>query len=179
MAAWNLWDNVFVVLNEYNRGISLSLEVTKAKKKIGTTIKIKTYFKPTDRNMFIPIDSCYHMVWLRSVPHGQFWPLRQNCSTTHDLEQQALSLRQRTKEKGYNKSEEDTEIKKAKIKMDTCKWYFFTYFPIQNRQIRNILNKHWDILRNYCILGPTTSRYNRGYSQRRPFTAKTKLPQCN
>lgn len=46
----------------------------------GNSFSTKSYLKPTDKNGFIPIDSCHHPTWLKSVPKGQFKRIRRNCT---------------------------------------------------------------------------------------------------
>lgn len=41
----------------------LDLEIFKD----GQAIKTKNVFKPTDRNGYIPLDSCYHQSWLCNI----------------------------------------------------------------------------------------------------------------
>lgn len=71
-------------LNNINRGIILSheinltaihfldLRISIQEKRIVTS----TFFKPTDRNGNIPLDSCHHHSWLSAVPKGQFLRLK-------------------------------------------------------------------------------------------------------
>lgn len=44
-----------------------------------------TYFKSTDRNSFIPLDSCHHHSLLKSVPCSQFIHLRYNCTKVEEF----------------------------------------------------------------------------------------------
>lgn len=40
------------------------------------------------------------------------------------------------------------------IQENQHKWSFFTTFSIQHRQIKEIFNKHWKVLKSYRYLGP-------------------------
>lgn len=123
--------------------------------------------KSTDRNQFIPTDSCHHQNWLRSVPLSQFLRLGRNCTNIQDFEIQATILKNTFLEKGYSNHDLDQEIQKVCI-LDRRelfqpksrnhnsfdpKWSFFTPFSIQHRQIKNIFNRH-DVLKNDRIMGP-------------------------
>lgn len=74
--------------------------------------KFQTHFKTTDRNSFIPTDSCHHMSWLKSVPRSQFLRLRRDCTSIDTYLSQASLLKQRLLEKGYDKSAVDLELHK-------------------------------------------------------------------
>lgn len=63
----------------------------------------KNYFKPTDRNSYLPLDSCHHMVWLTNIPKGQFTRLRRNCSRRSDFLVQSELLGKRFIDKGCNR----------------------------------------------------------------------------
>lgn len=70
------------ILNDNNCGISLSYEISQTyihfldlEISVNNTmddLAFTTYFKPTNRNGYIPVDSCHHDQWLKSIPHGQF-----------------------------------------------------------------------------------------------------------
>lgn len=107
------------VLNSNDRGISLSYEASTNSihfldleiKIVDQHLEFKTYFKPTDRNGYIPSDSCHHAQWLRSVPRSQFLRLRRNCSNISDYYAQSRVLKDRFVAKGYNARDLDAEIK--------------------------------------------------------------------
>lgn len=61
-----------------------------------------TFFKNTDRNSFIPVDSCHHASWLKSVPKSQYLRLKHNCTNQTTFLEQAQILTQRFVEKGYS-----------------------------------------------------------------------------
>lgn len=126
-----------------------------------------TYFKPTDRNGYIPTDSCHHKSWLRSVPKSQFLRLCRNCTDIDTFKAQATVLRERFIEKRYNHIEVDQDLTnvlgtdrsllledKPQRENDDFKWSFLTSFFTQYKQLKYIFERHWDILRNDKILGP-------------------------
>lgn len=45
----------------------------------------KIYFKPTDRNSYLPIYSGHHPAWLRNIPKGQFTRIRRNGTRDADF----------------------------------------------------------------------------------------------
>lgn len=72
------------ILNHNNRGIQLSYEASTT-----SILEIivqdwqlvtKTFFKTTDRNGYIPVDSCHHVYWLKSIPRG---PVFKNKNKLH------------------------------------------------------------------------------------------------
>lgn len=129
--------------------------------------KFNTYFKSTDRNSFIPRDSCHHSSWLNAVPRSQFLRLRRNCTDVDTFISQAEVLKQRFLDKGYNQADLDTELQRVtnidrntllvtKQKRDpdtTYKWALSTTYSIQHKQIKSIMRKHWGVLRQDNILG--------------------------
>lgn len=157
-------------LNANNIGIKLSyeasysnihfldLEIFVSNKQLVT----KTFFKATDRNRYIPVDSCHHSAWLKSMPRSQFLWIRRNCTDLRDFYHQADILKSSFLDRGYQSSDIDEEIhqislidrntlisEQPKSKQDSLyKWSFFTTFSIQHRQIKNIIHKHWKILKN-------------------------------
>lgn len=105
-------------LNQNDRGISLQHEASQTHMHfldLNFTVKdgrltTSTYFKETDRNSFIPLTSCYHKSWLAAVPKAQFQRIRQNCAEISEFYQQALVLKQRFLNKGYQEYEIDETI---------------------------------------------------------------------
>lgn len=69
-----------------------------------------TYFKETDRNAYIPLTSFHYSQWLKAVPKGQFQRIRRNCTSLEDYHQQALVLKSRFLDKGYNETNIDDTI---------------------------------------------------------------------
>lgn len=111
-----LWDGDEVDLSEFmcsrnmnNRGIHLSYEVSCKEFNFldlkisvrGDSFVTSTFFKSTDRNSYIPMDSCHHAFWLRSVPKSQYMRLKRNCTEQEEFLVQAETLTQRFLEKGY------------------------------------------------------------------------------
>ena len=112
-----LWDGPlakledFVLnLNRNQRGIQLKFEASQTEVhyldlKVGVRdneFSTSTFFKATDRNSFIPLNSCHHNQWLKSVPKSQYLRLRRNCSDPLEFSEQAKVLTSRFLEKGYN-----------------------------------------------------------------------------
>lgn len=163
-------------LNNNNIGIKLSyeasyssihfldLEISAFDKQLVT----KTFFKATDRNGYIPVDSCHHAVWLKSVPRNQLLRIRRNCTDLSDFYYQVDILKSRFVDKGYQSSLIDDEINKIsladrdsltreqpkRVQDSKHRWSFLTTFSI-HRQIKDIFRKHWKVLKSDQILGPT------------------------
>lgn len=57
-----------------------------------STLKIRTG---------IPVDSCHHEPWLKSVPKSHYMHLKRNCTKNEKFLAQAAVLTERFKEKGY------------------------------------------------------------------------------
>lgn len=83
-------------LNANQRGIHLNYATSQSEinfldLKITARDKFvtSTFFKGTDRNSFIPVDSCHFGPWLRSVPKSQYMRLRRNCSDPREFLVQA------------------------------------------------------------------------------------------
>lgn len=93
----------------------LDLEIFKN----GDRLYTKTYFKDTDKNVYIPITSCHHPQWKRNIPKGQL-RLRRNCDTMEDFLVQADMLIEQFYEKGYN-MERLAQVKADVINMDRKK----------------------------------------------------------
>lgn len=128
-----------------------------------------TYFKPTDRNSYTPVDCCHHRNNC-SVLLSQFLRLRRNCTNIKDFEIQASLVKNTFLEKGYLQSDLDQEVHRAReinrseLFQDTSqvrnkgsknfKWSLFTSFSIQHWEMKHIFNKHWRVLKNDYIIGP-------------------------
>lgn len=63
----------------------LDLTLTRYQDKIG----IRTFFKETDRNGFVPTQSCHHPQWLGVIPKRQYMRIRRNCDNLDDFHNQA------------------------------------------------------------------------------------------
>lgn len=169
-------DEFMSCLNSNDKGIRLSYEASPTSihfldleiTVVDKHLEFKTYFKPTDQNGYIPVDSCHHSQWLKSVPRSQFLRLRRNCTLTEDFLIQSVMLKNRFLEKGYKSIDLDTETNRIskldrvsllkarpKTAMDNkFGWSFFTTYSVQSRQIKEIFKKHWGILQNDRFLGP-------------------------
>lgn len=66
----------------------LELTLFKLNEKIG----MKTNFKETDRNSFIPTNSCHHRRWIYNTPSSQFAKIRRNCLLDSDYFNQTYKL---------------------------------------------------------------------------------------
>lgn len=73
------------------------------------------HFKATDRNGFVPTNSCHHPQWLGAVPKGQYMRIRRNCDNISDFHTQRYLLR--FCEKGYS-LEDLTKTKNQVLSMD-------------------------------------------------------------
>lgn len=164
-----------MTLNNNDRGIALTFEASTTSvhfldlvinRKEGGFV-FSTHFKSTDRNGYIPTDSCHHNSWIKSVPRSQFLRLRRNCTDCDTFMVQARMLKDRFVEKGYSSSDLDKEIENAckvdreallqdrpKEPNDAFKWSFLTSFSTQHRHIKRIFQHHWDVLKTDKILGP-------------------------
>lgn len=144
------------------RMIFLDLEIYKE----GAKFKTQNYFKLTDRNEYIPLDSCPHKSWLCNIPRGQFIRLRRNCSSTTDFLTQSQILADRFHQKGYHKDQIQNEIEKIGVldrtslfsdsnnkRVDTHEFKMVLHFNIQYKQFESIVNNHWDVLRKDKVLG--------------------------
>lgn len=97
-------------LNKNDRGLELNCEASQSNIHfLYIKISIKggqfitsTYFKPTNCNSFISMDSCHHQYWLKSVSRGQFMRIRCSYTKQNDCAQQADVLAQLMVGKGYN-----------------------------------------------------------------------------
>lgn len=142
----------------------LDLEIFKQ----GDTFLTKNYFKPTDRNGFIPLDSCHHHSWLYNVPKGQFIRLRRNCALDSDYFSQAKILANRFLQKGYEEEHVMSNIisvgsldrsslvansdsnKKPKGNFE---YKIILDYNIQHKKFERIILKHWNILKKDSVLG--------------------------
>lgn len=111
----------FKHLNDNDRGISLSYTTSRDKinfldLEIGIRngqFQFQTHFKATDRNSFIPPDSCHHRSWLDSVPRSQFLRLRRNCSDIDTFKVQSELLRTKFLDKDYDPGIVEREFQHA------------------------------------------------------------------
>ena len=123
-------------------------------------METKVFFKPTDRNSFLPMQSGHHPAWLKNIPKGQLMRVKRNCSTLEDYDEQSEILKGRFREKGYNAqklnaiSEEikiipRVDVLKNSVKSSNFKdyeWSFMSSFHSQYKEVEAILQNHWHIL---------------------------------
>ncbi|XP_077342840.1 uncharacterized protein LOC143987733 [Lithobates pipiens] len=67
----------------------------------GERLETKAYFKPTDANSYLPMQSGHHPAWLKNIPKGQVTRIRRNCSNDNDFYSQANIIKEKFLEKGY------------------------------------------------------------------------------
>lgn len=136
-------------------------------------LQTRTFFKPTDKNGYIPVDSHHHTRWINNIPKSQFMRIRKNCTQMADFESQAVLLKSRFLDKGYQESILDktiSEVKKldrdvllkgrkeksdentVKHKKPSCA--FITKFHSNHKKTESIMKRHWHVLRSDPILGP-------------------------
>lgn len=164
-------------LNNNNRGIEFKYEANQHTinfldlniRSEGDTLVTSTYFKATDRNSFIPRDSCHHRPWLDSVPKSQFIRMRRNCTRVDDFDTQTRMLRNRLCDKGYdlttlnNKIEEVRMLDRDSLLVDRPRMAerdpgnlicpFSTRYSQQHFSVKKLIRKHWHMVKNDPVLG--------------------------
>ncbi|KAM9324544.1 uncharacterized protein PAF06_000603 [Gastrophryne carolinensis] len=103
-------DSFFTEVNENDFNLEFTMESSTVSvnfldltlKIVGSQLLSCTYFKPTDRNGYVPRTSCHHPRWLETIPKSQFIRLRRNCTSIEDFDAQSSLLSQRFSEKGYD-----------------------------------------------------------------------------
>lgn len=117
--------------------------------RVNDTIQTKVFFKPTDRNSFLPVHSGHHPLWLKNVPKGQIMRVRRNCSALEDFDQQVTVLKNRFMEKGYKSQHLDPIIEEiGALAREQClrdtlniernldhEWSFISLFYSQFREV--------------------------------------------
>lgn len=76
-------------------------------------LQTKVFFKPTDRNNFLPTHSGHHPLWLKNVPKGQM-RVKRNCFMLEDFDQQAMVLKNRFVEEGYKTQQLNTIVEEIR-----------------------------------------------------------------
>lgn len=161
----NTNDRNIVLTYEYSQTkiIFLDLEIELCARQF----RFSTYFKQTDYKGCIPSDNCHHKSWLHSVSKSQFLRLRMNCANLDTFKNQANVLRQRFLDKGYDQGEVNLDlsrvlqIERSALLVDkprrdpdeSLKWSVLTSFSVQHKQIKSIIEHHWNVLRKDRILG--------------------------
>lgn len=82
--------------------------------RVENRLQTKVFFKPTDRNSFLPTHSGHHPLWLKNVPKGQMMRVRRNCSTLEDFDQQSSVLKKRFEDKGYKPQHLDSIVEEIR-----------------------------------------------------------------
>lgn len=169
-------NDFMATLNDNEMGIVLTYEVSSTVihfldleiSIVNHQLITKTFFKPTDRNGYIPVDSRHYSPWLKSVPCSQLLRIRRNCTDLPEFFVQANTLKSKFVEKGYLPNVIDDEILRVSLldrsnltsvqpkrTPDTkFKWSFTTQFSVQHKQVKDILNHHSKILKSNPYLGP-------------------------
>lgn len=167
-------DAFMSMLNDNNRGIRFAYEASQTEINfLDLKISIRdgqlstaTYFKNTDRNSYIPTDSCHHEAWLRSVPKSQLIRLKRNCSDHEEFLAQADVLIGRFLEKGYSEVSLKTTLDEVATldrrtllnhkvpNMDRAPSVpFITTYSLQHRNVARLVKKYWHVLQNDHVLG--------------------------
>lgn len=89
---------------DLNQTIFLDLEIFKK----NGLFQTRNHFKPTDRNAYIPLNSCHHKMWLCNFPRRQFIRLR-NCSSEEEFLLQSQVLANRVIQKGHTSTHIKTD----------------------------------------------------------------------
>lgn len=164
------------MLNNNDRGIVLNFEVSTSKisfldlEIISTegNLSFKTFFKATDRNSFIPTNSCHHKSWIQAVPKGQFLRVRRNCSRVEDYMEQSEILIANFVDKGYaRESLVVTRDAVGGVDRKTLlndrppaerddgvpQMPFITGYSCQHWAIKKVVQKNWSLLLGDEVLG--------------------------
>lgn len=167
-------------LNDNDRGIILSYEISPTQMHfldlkitiVNERVITSMFFKATDRNGYIPLDSCHHHSWLSAVPKGQFLRLRRNCTDLEEFKREALVLKSRFLTKGYDNMALDsliTEIgnrdhqallgdKPPQVEnREDFGLAFLTTYSSQHWAVKRIIKRHWPVIKNDRVLGPLLS----------------------
>lgn len=155
-------DDFMAFLNSNDRGILLQHESSRSEihfldlkiKVQDGAIVTSTFFKEMNRNDLICTKSCQHPAWLRSVLVRPFLQLMRNCTRSEDFVQEAPALKlNQAIDRTVKKNKEELLVLRQVVPNDTYKHAFFTTFSTQQYAIKNILQKHWNLLRNDRVLG--------------------------
>lgn len=79
----------------------------------GEKLETKVYFKPTDRNNYLPFHSGHHPMWLRSIPEGQIMRVKRNCWNDTDYISQVQIIKKKFADKGYNERHLDSIVEEV------------------------------------------------------------------
>lgn len=133
----------------------LDLKIGQEQGKLQTTL----FRKDTATNSLLHYSSFHPQHLKRGIPTGQFARIKRNCSTEEEFNQQARSLSERFKVRGYPRKiisksfqkikqqpREQLLQKKERPKNDTLS--YITTYNNQWGQLRRILARNWNILIN-------------------------------
>lgn len=149
--------------------------------KTHNNITTNTFFKDTNRNGYVPIQSCHHLKWLTAIPKGQYMRIRRNCNSIEDYNTQSAILTNRFSEKGYssralNKCQKqvlsmnrETLLSKSKKVSFRADLDFITGFHRQYREVEKYL-KSTGLSFKESFTKPDQNLYTRG-----PQELETKL----
>lgn len=143
----------------------LDINIYRQGNKLGTSV----YFKPTDSNIYLPIQSGHYPMWLRNIPKGQLTRVRRNCTKIEDFESQALIMKKKFVENlGYHEENLDRIIENIALipreeflrdgihppKSNYQEWSFICGFHAQHKEVEEIFVTHWHILLMDKVLKP-------------------------
>lgn len=66
------------------------------------TIKTKTFFKQTDVNSYIGLNSHHYKPWAANIPKRQFKRIKRNCTDHSDFVVQSKLIKDQFLERNYN-----------------------------------------------------------------------------
>ncbi|XP_075207972.1 uncharacterized protein LOC142312872 [Anomaloglossus baeobatrachus] len=132
------------------------------------TIYTKTFFKKVDSNGYIDFTSSHYNKWLTNVPRNQFQRVRRNCTLDRDYKEQAMVLKERFLDKKYppalikkayqvNKDLSQIELTTRSVASgirddpksgNNFSSHFLTTYSRDGDFIKNIIRRHWNVLRN-------------------------------
>ncbi|MEE6517844.1 hypothetical protein FKM82_028355 [Ascaphus truei] len=127
-----------------------------------TDIHTDIYTKPHARNSYLHARSSHPKTLIRGIPKGQFLRYKRLCSDPETFLKHSKTLSDKFLSRGYNKADVDVvllnaktvdrvDLLKKKIRNKQTKFQdmplFITKFSKQASQIRQIVSKHWNILK--------------------------------
>ena len=120
----------------------------------------KSYTKPTDRQNYLYRTSAHPEHLKKNIPYGQALRLKKICSKKEDYEKSAKKLKERLLQLKYQEEEIDTQFNKAnarsrdvllqsegKQNLTTNRLPCVTTYNKSSPDIKETINKHWDILK--------------------------------
>lgn len=64
-------------------------------------LETKVFFKPTDRNRYLPTTSGHDPLWIKNIPKGPIMRVKRNCSKESNFLTQSKILTERFEARGY------------------------------------------------------------------------------